>query len=656
MRDNMETIRTLTDSADLAGKAANIAAVTSRYESAFLRVVDLYGQLGRADSGFEGQFRNRAHAIEVLLGAGSPERLLTDLLWLRRAEKDFIMRGQRRNVEAFGLAIARFRQHITTSGLPAERRRELLHLANDYGGQFDAYVAIKSEIEAGTLAYLSEVHAVEPMLDQLYRHAHQALEITRVKLRSLNLETARTVVGASLAALLFGLGISVLIAHNISRSVRACADFAALIAGGVFSSRLPSAGPNEFGVLVTGLNQMADSLQESRRLEEERLVELGRLNRTLRMLSQCNYSLVRATSEAELLATVCQQVVEIGGYQLAWVGLAMHDEARSIHPAAVAGIAFSDVSALGLSWGDGENRHGVAGRAIRESRPVVVCNLRGGPLHETWREEAISRGLFSCIALPLLIKSEVVGALNIYAAEAGDFDVEEVRLLQELADDLAFGMAGLRESAARTQAEQDLDYHANYDLVTGLANRNLLHDRLGQATIHAARSDGLVAVLLLGLDRFKAINESLGHAAGDAVLKHVARCLAACLREGDTLARLAGDEFVVVMGDIGRTEDLASVARQLLEAVGRQAVKLDSGEVLTSASLGISLYPKDGIDVGSLLQNAEAAMHSGKSLGGNTFRFYAPEMNERISARLALEVDLRRALERGELLVHYQPR
>ncbi|MFS8980508.1 diguanylate cyclase [Cupriavidus necator] len=656
VRDNMATIRSLTDNAELAARAEAIAAVTHRYEGGFLRVVDLYGQLGRENFGLEGQFRQHAHAIEALLGTSSPEHLLNDLLSLRRAEKDFIMRGRRANAETLGLTVARFRRHIVGAELSPDRRRELLRLVNEYGKLFNGYVQTKSQIEAGTLAYLSEVHAVEPMLDQLYRQAYQTVETTRATLRSLNLKTTWTVISGSLAAFLFGLAVSVLIARNINRSVRKCVDFVARVADGDLAARLPSVKQVDFGVLVTGLNQMADSLQESRRLEDERLAELGRLNRTLRMLSECNYSLVRATSESELLDTICRQVVEIGGYHLAWVGFAMHDEARSIRPAAIAGADHGYVASLGLSWGNDERRLGVAGRAIREGRPVAVCNLRTDPIYELWREAVAQRGLMSSIALPLTIKSEVVGSLNIYAIEAGDFDSEEVKLLQELADDLAFGIAGLRESTARAHAERILDYQSNYDTVTGLANRNLLHDRLREATVHAAHSGGQMAVLLLGLDRFKAINESLGHAAGDAMLKHVAQRLSAGMREGDTVARLAGDEFVVLLKDVARIEDLGHVARTLLEAIGQQPASFAGEEIFTSASVGICLYPKDGADGGNLLQRAETAMHSAKALGGNTFRFCAPDMNERVSARFALEVGLRKAIERGELLMHYQPK
>ncbi|MGX6566044.1 EAL domain-containing protein [Cupriavidus necator] len=656
VRENMDTIRSLTDNAELAEKTEAIAAVTRRYERGFLHVVDLYGQLGREEFGLEGQFRQRAHAIEAVLGTSAHERLLIDLLSLRRAEKDFIMRGQSANVGTFELAISQFRRRIAGAELPPDQRRKLLRLVNEYGERFNDYVRAKSEIETGTLAFLSEVHAVEPMLDQLYRKAYQTVEITRATLRSLNLKTTWTVISGSLAAFFFGVVVSILIARSINRSVRTCVDFAARVTDGDLAVRLPSVSPIDFGVLITGLNQMAESLQESRRLEDERLVELSRLNRNLRMLSECNYSLVRATSEAQLLDMICRQVVETGGYRLAWVGLAMHDEARSIRPAAIAGADHGYVASLGLSWGNDECRLGMAGRAIREGRPVAVCNLPTDPIYELWREAAAQRGLISSIALPLLIKSEVVGALSIYAIEAGDFDSEEVKLLQELADNLAFGIAGLRESTARAHAERILDYQSNYDTVTGLANRNLLHDRLREATGHAAHSGGQMAVLLLGLDRFKAINESLGHAAGDAMLKHVAQRLSANLREGDTVGRLAGDEFVVLMRDLARIEDVGHVARTLLEAIGQQPTAVAGEEIFTSASVGISLYPKDGADSANLLQRAETAMHSAKALGGNTFRFYARDMNERVSTRFALEGGLRKAIERGELLTHYQPK
>ncbi len=373
------------------------------------------------------------------------------------------------------------------------------------------------------------------------------------------------------------------------------------------------------------------------------------------MLSQCNEALVRAESEQELLDAICRRIVDVGGHRLAWVGYARQDAARSIEPAAHAGTDRDYVEGLRLTWGEEARQRGMGGTAIRDGRPVVVRDIATDPLFEPWREEAARRGFRSCIALPLKDREGVLGTLGIYSGDPDAFDEKEVGVLQELADDLAYGIVSLREAQAREQAEQKLAYQTNYDTLTGLANRNLFLDRLRQTTVHAARSGRQVALLMLDLDRFKAINESLGHGAGDVLLKHVAARLAAGLRPGDTVARLSGDEFAVAMSDVAKAEDIAPVARKLLAALKRPLL-LDGREISTGASMGISLYPKDGAEVERLMQNADAAMYSAKSLGGSLFRFYAPEMNERVSARFALEADLRRAVERDELLLHYQPK
>jgi len=655
VRENMTSIRGLAGNAEITREIQEIEAVTRRYETGFLRVVELYGRLGRVDTGLEGQFRVHAHAIEELLAQGAPEHLRTDLLALRRHEKDFIARGLSRHAEAFEAAADRFQEHVARAALATGRRAELLRLAEQYRMRFREYVATEAEIDAATLEYLGAVHKIEPQLEKLHARADMAVTATRETLQRLGRITTLTVIGVGLAAVLLGLLVAGFIVRDVNRAVAACVNFASRLAGGDWTARLPlPTGANEFARLAGALNLMADAMQEQRRRDETQAAELQRLNRTLSMLSRCNEALVRAESEAELLESICKQVVE-GGYRLAWVGFACHDEGKSIEPAAFAGVDGDYVAALKLSWGDDQRRRGLGGSAICEGRPAVARHILTDPAFEPWRDNAVERGFASCIALPLKTKSEVLGSLGIYSAEADAFDAEEVRLLQELADDLAFGIVSLRQAEAREQAERALDYQANFDRVTGLANRNLFGDRLAQAIVHAARSGRQVAVLVLGLDRFKAINDSFGHDAGDALLRHVGRQLSASLREGDTVARLSGDEFAVAMGDLAREADVAPLVLKLLTAV-LEPVSLESRDVSTSASMGVSLYPKDGMEAGGLLLNADAAMSSAKAMGGNLFRFYAPEMNERVSALFAMESDLRRALEREELRVYFQPR
>lgn len=656
VRENMAAIRSLAGNADIQAETRAIEEVTRLYEAGFLRVVELYGHLGRVDTGMEGRFRASAHAIEALLAQGAAERLRADLLSLRRHEKDFIIRGLTREAEAFEAAADRFKDDVARADLPGGRKDELLQLIEQYRALFLEYVATDAEIDAATLDYLGAVHRIEPQLERLHAHAGAAVAATRDTLRSLNRTTTLTLLGVGLAAILLGLLVAGFIVRNANHAVAACVNFASRLAGGDWSVRLPSpGGSNEFALLAAALNRMADAMQQAHRRDEVRAAELLRLNRTLRMLSRCNEALVRAGSEPELLDAICQQIVESGGYRLAWVGFVCHDEGKSVQPAAFAGFDADYVAGLKLTWGDDRRRRGVGGLAICEGRPVVVRHIATDDAFEPWREGAIKRGFASCMALPLTGKGEVLGTLSIYSADSDIFDTEEARLLQELADDLAFGIVSLREAARREAAERALDYQANYDGITGLANRNLFGDRLRQATAQAARAGRKMAVLVLNLDRFKAVNDSLGHGAGDALLQHVSRSLTAALREGDTVARLSGDEFAVTISDLTTAEDVVPVALKLLAAV-LEPMALEGHNVYSSASIGISLYPRDGTEVASLLQNADAAMSSAKSMGGNLFRFYASEMNERISTRFVMESELRRAIVQDELRVYFQPR
>ncbi len=203
-------------------------------------------------------------------------------------------------------------------------------------------------------------------------------------------------------------------------------------------------------------------------------------------------------------------------------------------------------------------------------------------------------------------------------------------------------------------AEERIIHMAHYDSLTNLPNRILFHDRLQQEMVHAHRNKRLVAVMFLDLDRFKVINDTLGHAFGDQLLKALAERLSGCIREGDTVSRLGGDEFTFIIPDIFHPQDAALIAQKILSAMS-PAFQIEGHEVHVTPSIGIVLYPLDADDTDSLIKKADIAMYHAKEHGGSTFKFYMEDMNIHSLERLTLENDLRKALEKGEFLVYYQP-
>ena len=207
----------------------------------------------------------------------------------------------------------------------------------------------------------------------------------------------------------------------------------------------------------------------------------------------------------------------------------------------------------------------------------------------------------------------------------------------------------------RKEAEEKLVYLAHYDGLTGLPNRVLFFDRLQQTLAQAGRRELLAAVMFLDLDRFKVVNDTLGHAIGDELLRHVAQRLAGCVRLGDTVARFSGDEFVLIVNDLHGAEDARHIAKKVLEAF-EDPFRIGGHEVFASTSIGISMFPSDCDNEQALLKNADSAMYRAKESGRNNFQFYTREMNARAMYRLDLENSLRHALERGEFRLHYQPK
>jgi diguanylate cyclase (GGDEF)-like protein/PAS domain S-box-containing protein len=229
------------------------------------------------------------------------------------------------------------------------------------------------------------------------------------------------------------------------------------------------------------------------------------------------------------------------------------------------------------------------------------------------------------------------------------------RLVEERTAELQAANARLEaEIGERKLAEGRARHLADHDALTGLPNRRILEDRLTQALALSYRNRKQTAAMFIDLDRFKTINDSLGHAAGDRLLKEVAARLVNQLRVGDTVCRIGGDEFVVVLPEITRGGDAAQVAQKIIETLSEPIV-LEGRDITVTPSLGISVFPEDGSDAETLIRNADAAMYHAKEMGRGNYQYFTEQMNLVASRRLTLENDLRRAVQKNELVVYYQP-
>jgi len=259
-----------------------------------------------------------------------------------------------------------------------------------------------------------------------------------------------------------------------------------------------------------------------------------------------------------------------------------------------------------------------------------------------------ARALGSAAAVAIRGESAVRGALCVLSRRGDAYWAEELGYLRTAASLLSTGLQ-------RIDSERRLAFLAQFDPLTGLANRALLADRFAQMIAQARRRGTPLGVLFIDLDDFKGVNDAVGHAAGDALLAETARRLEAAVRSGDMVARISGDEFAVVLADLARADDAAVVAQKILDRLG-EPVALAGQQTFVTASIGIAAFPGDGGEAEALLRAADSAMYRAKQSGRNAYQFFTAEITQRTRARAQLAFELRRALERDEFALAYQPK
>jgi diguanylate cyclase (GGDEF)-like protein/PAS domain S-box-containing protein len=243
---------------------------------------------------------------------------------------------------------------------------------------------------------------------------------------------------------------------------------------------------------------------------------------------------------------------------------------------------------------------------------------------------------------------------RVHHPHKGEIWIEGHSMPQEEPDGSIFWHGFMHDVTERKRYELELKHQAGHDTLTGLANRNLMADRLLQNTIHAWRSRQNIGIMLLDLDRFKMVNDSMGHNYGDELLQQVADRLVNCVRAGDTVCRMGGDEFVIILSELVEEDNIGLLAKRIHETLA-EPFSLSDHQLRITVSIGISLFPKDGELVETLIRNADIAMYRAKEEGGDKFRFFAPEMNARIQGILELEEEMHQAIQKSEFVMYYQP-
>jgi diguanylate cyclase (GGDEF)-like protein/PAS domain S-box-containing protein len=354
-------------------------------------------------------------------------------------------------------------------------------------------------------------------------------------------------------------------------------------------------------------------------------------------------AIVREQPIGEVLTQVCREVEKIMPEAVATV-IGLDDYGR-LHP--LAAPSLPDEIAAVIEGEMAGPMVGACGSAAWSGQPVLTTDIERDPRWQAYKAPFLKLGIRACWSSPIKAHDgRVLGTFALYYWENRAPDDFHQRVA-----DVCLHLCALALERERTRAH--MHKLSFYDTLTGLPNRMLFNNKAEQMLLTAARHDATAAVLFIDIDRFKIVNDTQGHAAGDALLRELARRLGAELGDGDVVARLAGDEFIIALPECS-AEEAANLADRLL---ARLSQPVNAGRMMMTpqASVGVAMFPGDGWDVDSLVRHADIAMYRAKSEGGSRIVFYSLEMNQAMQERLALESALRDAVRSGQLRLHYQP-
>ena len=452
-------------------------------------------------------------------------------------------------------------------------------------------------------------------------------------------------------------------AHAISDGSQAAASFPLIVAGAPVGVMLFIAvekdifTPEFVELLERMTNNVSFALRGFDRADEKARTEeqKERLARMLAALSATNEAIVRAKSPAEMFRLVCEAAAKGGRFTSTSIALARPDSAF-FEVAAASGPTSDKAWEMQISPDPTiPEGLGLSGRAFRAGKACIANDYsaeRDAPIFHTASQ---LQGAQSGASFPLFNGGKVVGVMLFVSIEKHTFTPEFVDLLQRLTANVSFALENFSRADEKKKADERIEYLASHDSLTGLPNREMFNGLLRHTIENAQRYQRKFSLLFIDLDRFKVINDSLGHETGDMLLVEVAHRLRGTLRASDVVARLGGDEFVVILENTGERGDVERIANELLSALA-QPLQLSGHECHSTASIGIATYPADGIDAQTLTKNADMAMYLAKEDGKNGFRFFSRDVKVQSIERLTLETALRRALERDQFVLHYQPK